>query len=90
MIGFWTAIRDFAARRVESAFMREYYHARKCPNCRVWSHQVGGAKDFRSDPDGRYDYMQCNQCEEWSRWDGTYLMPVLAEPWRCQAIPASI
>ena len=85
MLRFWTWLRDFAARGVERAYMAKHYHARLCPNCRTWTHQVGGARDARDDE--WFQYMQCNKCEEWSRWDMRYAIPVLAQPWRCETIP---
>lgn len=86
MMRFWTWLRDFAADRLHEAYLRRYKHARKCPICNVWTSQHGGAKNYRI---GQWDdYIQCAQCDGWSRWEMRGMMPVALSPWPCQTIPA--
>jgi hypothetical protein len=76
---FWTAVREIAVTRLRTAYMRQYYHERRCPVCTTWTSEVGGARAVK-DEDDRYELMQCARCDSWSRWDMVIsMLPVLAK-----------
>lgn len=84
---FWTWVRDLAIRRLRDAYMRQYYHERRCPVCTTWTSETGGSKAVLDDGD-RYQLMQCARCDGWSRWDMVIsMLPMLAEDQSIQTLP---
>ncbi len=63
---FWKWLRDLANNKVMECHLNKHHHSRLCPNCKLWTSETGGAKEFYSK--GEYDFMRCNQCDHLSKW----------------------
>ena len=84
---FWEYVRTFANNRVREAYMSRHYHERRCPCCKLWTSEVGGALDIIDEGNG-FEVMQCRQCKTWSRWDyRPGMIIVLADPWKVDTLP---
>lgn len=85
---FWERVRAYANSRVRHQYMAKHHHERRCPACQTWTNEVGGAAEMRDPGDG-FEFMKCNKCSAWSRWDyRPGLVVVLADPWQADAVPA--
>lgn len=69
---FWRKIRDYSQQK-----MKQEYNSGdlKCSNCKRWTHEVGGCKDFYQ-YDKMNDVMVCNQCGYESMWFMGAMMPI--------------
>lgn len=79
MYKFWIWLRDFGNKKAKEAYMETYHHDRKCPNCKLWTSELGGAKSIVDDGD-YHELMECIQCGYKSRWNLTSMVPFLDEP----------
>ena len=76
---FWEWVRAYANKRVRRAHMDRAHHERRCPNCRVWTSEVGGCAALVDDPSDPWsELMMCSQCGFVSRWDCRGMLPVIA------------
>ena len=77
MATFWEKVRYYANKKVKRQYMNIFRHDRKCPNCKMWTSEVGGCKSI--DDRGHHELMECNQCGFASKWDCMGMMPTLSK-----------
>lgn len=69
MSTFWEKVRHYANRKVKRQYMDKFRHDRKCPNCKLWTSEVGGAYKIDYTDNDHVEVMTCRQCNYKSRWD---------------------
>lgn len=73
--GFWRWLARYATQKAASY----HKHSRKCPNCKMWTAEVGGCKSVK-DCEDLHELMECLQCGYVSRWNLSCMLPFLDEP----------
>ena len=74
---FWEKLRHYANKKVKRQYMDRVRHDRKCPNCKLWTSEVGGAYKVDYTENGHIQTMTCRQCGYTSRWNCAAMVPFL-------------
>lgn len=77
MATLWEKIRHFANEKVKRKYMNRVRHDRKCPNCKMWTSEVGGCCSIDYSNDDHIEIMKCRQCGYKSKWDCRGMVPTL-------------
>ncbi len=77
MSTFWEKVRAYANEQVKRQYMERFKHDRKCPNCKIWVSEVGGAYKVDYTESDHIEKMTCRQCGSSSKWDCSGMIPTL-------------
>ena len=77
MSAFWEKVRHYANEKVRREYMDRVRHDRKCPNCKLWTSEVGGACKVDYSELEHVEVMTCRHCGYKSRWDCRGMVPSL-------------
>lgn len=77
MATFWEKVRYYANKKVRRQYMDRVRHDRKCPNCKLWTSEVGGAYKVDYSELEHVEVMTCRHCGYASRWDCRGMIPEL-------------
>ena len=77
MTSFWERVRYYANKKVKRQYMDRVGHDRKCPNCKLWTSEVGGAYKIDYHDNEYLEFMECRQCHYKSTWDCGGMFPTL-------------
>lgn len=77
MATIWEKIRYYANEKVKRDYMKRVGRDIKCPNCKLWTSEVGGAYKVDYSELEHVEVMICRQCNYPSRWDCRGMIPEL-------------
>lgn len=79
MIKLWYWLFKLSKKKIKRNYMDAYRHDRECPNCKVWTSEVGGVISLNYQESTKQEIMECKQCGYKSVWNTYAMVPMLEE-----------